>query len=68
MGRKTMRHMLYMTVPATLLITSCSSLPFILKDAEIGVEAVEVGLEAEEGFAEQMNKADNKADNKAVQK
>ncbi len=56
-----MRHMLYMTVPATLLITSCASMPFLLKDAEIGVEAVEIGLEAEEGFAEQVNKADNKA-------
>ncbi len=56
-----MRHMLYMTVPATLLITSCASMPFLLKDAEIGVEAVEIGLEAEEGFAEQVNKKDSKA-------
>ena len=63
-----MRQMLYMTVPASLLMMSCASLPFILKDAELGVEAIEVALEAEEGFAEQMNKADNKADNKAVQK
>ncbi len=59
-----MRHMLYMTVPATLLITSCASMPFLLKDAEIGVEAVEIGLEAEEGFAEQVNKGNTNATQK----
>lgn len=51
-----MRHMLYMTVPAAYLLSSCASMPFILKDAEIAVEAVDVAIEAEEGYAEKVNK------------
>jgi hypothetical protein len=56
-----MRYMLYMTVPASLLMMSCSTLPFILKDAELGVEAIDVALEAEEGFVEKVNKGNDDA-------
>ena len=51
-----MRCMLYTTVPIGLIFTQCAGMPLILHDAEIAVEAVEVGLEAEEVYVEKVNK------------
>lgn len=58
-----MRYMLYTTLTAAFLLSSCANLPWILKDAELGVQAVEVGLEAEEQFVDEINKGNSNAIN-----